>query len=208
MPRRGSRQQAPPAIGNRSYCGDPLIPGFLPTSFREADSTNRAELSGRLHFYPSADTSSRESIENTCKRILHRTPKINGIANLAGSWNVAQELSEYIEEKSRAYASSAVPWTCNPSDGGGGVCWCTVNMGSSADNYPVPTFSIKAIGYDLRGGTRTWALDLSKKGIRVNMVEPGGTREPLSRSWFKKRERESMSKEVYRLLTRTENGRK
>jgi hypothetical protein len=35
------------------------------------------------------------------------------------------------------------------------------------------------------------------------MVRPGGTREPLSRSWFKKRERESMSKEVYRLLTRT-----
>jgi NAD(P)-dependent dehydrogenase (short-subunit alcohol dehydrogenase family) len=35
------------------------------------------------------------------------------------------------------------------------------------------------------------------------MVGPDGTKKPLSRSSFEKRERESMSKEVYRQLTRT-----
>jgi NAD(P)-dependent dehydrogenase (short-subunit alcohol dehydrogenase family) len=58
-----------------------------------------------------------------------------------------------------------------------------VNIGSSASLCAWPTLTAyTASKHAVLGLTRSWSMDWAHKGVRVNLVAPGGTDTPLARA--------------------------
>lgn len=149
---------------------------------------------GKSYFYGSVDVASRESVHETFQKILSRSPEIYGLVNCAGicpssgiriesdevfkkimavnlegTWNFATELLRHIES--------------NPLDAPKGGRASIVNIGSSATLKGFPTLGAYcASKHAVLGLTRVWAEDFASIGVRVNLVAPGGTDTPMTRS--------------------------
>jgi len=146
------------------------------------------------HFYGGVDVSSREEVSKCFTSILQRTPDIYGLVNCAGicpnsggyiesdevykatmnvnvdgTWYMSTEFLRYIESRHK----------CEPVEGIASI----VNIGSSASIKGFSTLAAYcASKHAVLGLTRTWAMDFASRGVRVNLVAPGGTDTPLARA--------------------------
>ena len=95
--------------------------------------------------------------------------------NVIGTWNITTAFLEMVNKESPDVGRSGTP----PS----GARASIVNIGSSASlcAWPTPT-AYTASKHAVLGLTRSWSLDWAHKGIRVNLVAPGGTDTPLARA--------------------------
>ncbi|KAJ5096612.1 hypothetical protein N7456_007333 [Penicillium angulare] len=156
--------------------------------------------SGKVHFYPNVDVSSREAVAQTFKSAIHKSPNIRGIANcagvgapdtmlpsdedfnrvmavnLGGTWNVGTEYLRYVLEGHMDTRSK----TEKPSHNQVGSI---VSIGSIGSYTGLPQAApYCASKHAVLGLTRAWAKDFAKKGVRVNCVAPGPTDTPLVRA--------------------------
>ncbi|OAL40509.1 hypothetical protein AYO20_00245 [Fonsecaea nubica] len=148
----------------------------------------------KLYFYGSVDVSSRTAVHEAFVKIFSRSPDLYGLVNSAGicpssgiriesdetykriigvnqdgTWNCSTELLRRIEKEG---VGAAKPGRAS-----------IVNIGSSATLKGFPTLGAYcASKHAVLGLTRTWAEDFAPLGVRVNLVAPGGTDTPLTRS--------------------------
>lgn len=150
--------------------------------------------SSNSFFYPSVDVTSRDNVRKTFQSILQKTPDIYGLVNSAG---ICPHSGGYIESDEAYKATMNVnvdgTWFfgteflryIESSHQGGSVegRGALVNVGSSASIKGFSTLGAYcASKHAVLGLTRTWALDFASKGVRVNLVAPGGTDTPLARA--------------------------
>ncbi|KAH0847596.1 3-oxoacyl-[acyl-carrier-protein] reductase FabG [Fonsecaea pedrosoi] len=155
---------------------------------------------GQVHFHGSVDVSSRVAVTKLYDAIRAISPRIDGLVNSAGvcpggdgylqsdetydltmrvnvtgTWNVTMALLALVDQESpNRGRDGPAPATTRAS---------IVNLGSSASLCPWPTLAAyTASKHAVLGLTRSWSHDWAHKGVRVNMVAPGGTDTPLARA--------------------------
>lgn len=155
--------------------------------------------SSQAYFHGSVDVSSRDDVTKLYERILARSPRIDGLVNSAGvcpggdgylqtdetfdltmsvnvkgTWNITTAFLRILNEES--------PNTGRDGSSPGGTRASIVNLGSSASLCAWPTLTAyTASKHAVLGLTRSWSHDWAHKGVRVNLVAPGGTDTPLAR---------------------------
>lgn len=167
----------------------------------KADLTEELEASPtKLYTHDRIDVSSREQVTAAYSKITSLTPRINGLVNCAGicpggdgylatdetfhrtmsvnvtgTWNMTTAFLEILNaESTNTGRGEGVAHSERAS---------IVNIGSSASLCAWPTLSAyTASKHAVLGLTRSWALDWGHKGVRVNLVAPGGTDTPLARA--------------------------
>lgn len=164
-----------------------------------------AGLSGpQIHYHGSVDVSSRPAVHEAFSKIFTQSPDVYGLVNsagicasgtallesddvfrrtidvnLGGTWNCATELLRRIQSQSQSQSKAQTSPDAVPASGRASI----VNIGSSATLKGFPTLGAYcASKHAVLGLTRTWAEDFAPLGVRVNLVAPGGTDTPLTRS--------------------------
>lgn len=153
-----------------------------------------------VHFHGSVDISSRAAVTKLYDDILAISPRIDGLVNAAGvcpggdgylqtdetyevtmrvnvtgTWIVTTALLKILNAESRNSGRDGSIVTNTRAS--------VVNIGSSASLCAWPTLAAyTASKHAVLGLTRSWSHDWAHKGVRVNMVAPGGTDTPLSRA--------------------------
>ncbi|CZR68168.1 related to dehydrogenases with different specificities (related to short-chain alcohol dehydrogenases) [Phialocephala subalpina] len=153
-----------------------------------------------VHYHGSIDVSSRSSVTELYKAITAISPRIDGVVNSAGicpggdgyiqsdetfqrtmavnvigTWNITTAFLEMVDKESPNVGRTVTA----PSRTRASI----VNIGSSASLCAWPTLTAyTASKHAVLGLTRSWSLDWAHKGIRVNLVAPGGTDTPLARA--------------------------
>lgn len=158
-----------------------------------------ANQNAKVYFH-TADVSSRTDVAKLYEKVLAISPRIDGLVNSAGvcpggdgyfqtdetydltmrvnvtgTWNVTTALLAYLNKESpNTGRDGSAPATTRAS---------IVNIGSSASFCPWPTLAAyTASKHAVLGLTRSWSHDWAHKGVRVNMVAPGGTDTPLAQA--------------------------
>lgn len=172
----------------------------------------KSAATGKLHFMPGVDVSSRQAVATAFQTIFTVSEDIDGLVNcagvspssgdildtdetfnanisvnLVGTWNAATEVLKRFQDQ--RHNPGFEPYTWVP--GVSGKC-SIVNVGSTASYKGYSTMgAYVASKHAVLGLTRTWALDFAPFGVRVNLVAPGITRTPLLESQFDSGTRET-----------------
>lgn len=189
------------------------------------ESLRMAQYSGKLHFIPEVDVSSRQAVATAFQIIFQAAENIDGLVNcagvspssgeildtdetfnanisinLVGTWNVATEILRRLQERQKQRQQKKENGSTSEAykwiPGVSGKC-SIVNIGSTASYQGYSTMgAYVASKHAVLGLTRTWALDFAPLGVRVTLVAPGITRTPLLEVQFDKTERGDMAQQA------------
>ncbi|KAJ5501717.1 hypothetical protein LT330_000776 [Penicillium expansum] len=171
------------------------------------------DQTSRLHFYPKTDVASRNTVRETFKSILNKSPIIHGLVNCAGIsprtasiintdeafdaimavnvngvWNVGTEYLRYLlktqEEAAATTSDITLPIEPLSNAGVSKVTASMVNVGSIVSTHGFAgVAAYTASKHAVLGLTRTWSKDFAQKGVRINCLAPGITDTPLLRNY-------------------------
>ncbi|KAL4862568.1 hypothetical protein BDV12DRAFT_190335 [Aspergillus spectabilis] len=144
-----------------------------------------------VYFYPSVDVSLRESVSQTFKSILARSPHIHGLVNCAGISPSIATIPEPDATFDRVMAVNCRgTWTLGTEflrhiqtihkDGLPTYSTSMVIIGSSASMRGYRSLAAYTCSkHAVLGLARAWALEYAQMGVRVNLVAPGSTMTPM-----------------------------
>ncbi|OAL43038.1 NAD(P)-binding protein [Pyrenochaeta sp. DS3sAY3a] len=165
----------------------------------ELGNTRPSSLDNKSVHWHTADITSREAVIDVFSVIERLTPQIHGLVNSAGICPGGDGFYPTDENYHRTMAVNVTgTWNCataflglhdkhlrtiDATNINQAPIASIVNLGSSASLCPWPTLAAyTASKHAVLGLTRSWAMDWAAKGIRVNLVAPGGTDTPLARA--------------------------
>ena len=154
-----------------------------------APSDPTQATSGTVHYHGPADVSSRNDVTEVFTTITAISPRIDGLVNCAGICPGGDGFHPTDENFHLTMNVNVVgTWNCttaflgllhNQKD----IRASIVNLGSSASLCAWPTLAAyTASKHAVLGLTRSWSHDWAPKGVRCNLVAPGGTDTPLARA--------------------------
>lgn len=152
------------------------------------------------HTAYSIDLTSFEQVEDCIKEIVKKSGKINGLINCAGistTLPINMVKPDKLEEFFRTNVQSSVNLTrivtkqSNFSETGGSIIFISSVMGEVGESGK----SIYSITKGaLIAGSRSLAIELAPRKIRINCISPGVVDTPMSKNAVYSRNEESLNK--------------
>lgn len=157
---------------------------------RGADTVTAITSAGGQASFLRTDVSRRDDLDALVAAAVERYGGLDAQCNIAGVPSLVRELSEVTEaelDAELAISLKGVLYGCQAAAavmaprGGGAI----VNISSTAADLPAAGYGLYHLGKSaVVGLTRTLALELGPKGIRVNALAPGATLTNFSARYF------------------------